>query len=698
MRDPRLRAQVLDGTWEDIGIARETGVIPESIAPVYNEQGPDTLGFTLRRDPEKGWPDLRAFTPLEYLPAGDQVTWGGFILDAPGSSREDPQLTVQAQGWQHHLDDDTFNKLFVARDLSAWQDARTRPEVNLGLTPANLRVEAGSGAIHMGWPKGIPYTAQTHAIALIDLGPDATARAIGYDYESTALTGNAAFEWFIRGSNDLLFNSAANDVGFFNFGGAPAAQSGLFFNFPSPARYISLWLKVLVTGNPTGDDHMIRITGLRLFGEPTYHALGQSALKASAVVKHARGFAPLLDPTDELISEPTFSIPAFGDPKASTTPREAMTRANDYMGWLLKVDQRRRVVYRARSDRAGLETSTARDGVAFQDTSVNSGRETYNKVVVRGTSGSGEPLSIVRYAANLPGAAQDTVNVGQPPNPSADVDATGWTRTSAQGALTRTTAAGEFFSGPGGFKMANTTSTDEVVFETPSVVTTLKKGGQYRLDANVKIDPFVKVLTVTIILAPSGRTFTIDVSRGAAIVEWRQETIQWAQETDDTSYKIRLNGLTKPGGGGSGPTGPIGFFDDFKVGRTVLTEPDKRGFLRTKELQVAVPTDLVAMAALGDAYLQRLATIGMSGSLTVAAEDGVKTTVGGRPVPPDELGLYTGELLQISNLIDPMTGALGRAGIINQVSVADGVATVALSSSRGNFEALMARMAVTAAP
>ena len=59
--------------------------------------------------------------------------------------------------------------------------------------------------------------------------------------------------------------------------------------------------------------------------------------------------------------------------------------------------------------------------------------------------------------------------------------------------------------------------------------------------------------------------------------------------------------------------------------------------------------------------------------------------------------METGELIHFSDRVDPDSGAIGRNGRIASVTYnpATDVATVALDNSRADFDALMARLAIT---
>jgi hypothetical protein len=97
---------------------------------------------------------------------------------------------------------------------------------------------------------------------------------------------------------------------------------------------------------------------------------------------------------------------------------------------------------------------------------------------------------------------------------------------------------------------------------------------------------------------------------------------------------------------------------------------------------------------LGDAYLLNHHTTPFSGSLRVTGERDVRYLLGHAGAKPELLGWDVGELLLFLHLIDPDTGAVGRAGRVTACSYdhASRSATLDIDNSRSNFEALQARL------
>jgi hypothetical protein len=116
-----VRLEALDGVWETCGVDRLRGLHPQGIQPTWNDWGPDGLSFQLHRDPGAIYPDLSAFTPCE-VEIGGRVIWDGRVRETPS---DDNAISVQGLGWQYHLDDDTYERVYVHTRLTDWQDLRS---------------------------------------------------------------------------------------------------------------------------------------------------------------------------------------------------------------------------------------------------------------------------------------------------------------------------------------------------------------------------------------------------------------------------------------------------------------------------------------------------------------------------------------------------------------------------------------------
>lgn len=143
-------------------------------------------------------------------------------------------------------------------------------------------------------------------------------------------------------------------------------------------------------------------------------------------------------------------------------------------------------------------------------------------------------------------------------------------------------------------------------------------------------------------------------------------------------------------------TGPDGQKLAISRTQTAATLVSRRGFTRTKILAVSAAGTTASYNQIGDLYLAGHRTTPMRGRAKATGPTAVRKVLGGETVHPAKLLIHTGELLRLSHRIDPDTGGQGRDARIASVAYShDGEsAEVELDSRRGNFEALLERLAI----
>lgn len=141
-------------------------------------------------------------------------------------------------------------------------------------------------------------------------------------------------------------------------------------------------------------------------------------------------------------------------------------------------------------------------------------------------------------------------------------------------------------------------------------------------------------------------------------------------------------------------TGPDGVALQAKRTQTG-TLVDRRSFHRTKILPVRSALTTAMANQIGDTFLLAHKSTPLRGDLRVT-HGGARTVLGGRRVRPAELLLHTGEMVRLTNRIDPDTGAWGRDGTIAAVSYDfdTDTANLTVDNQRDNLEALLERLAV----
>lgn len=719
----RLRVQTIDGIWETLGIDRYPGVMPQEIAPTWNGKGPDGLTFTMRRSPIFRHPDVDPFTPIEYLPDGrDAPTWSGFTIEAPAAV---DALTIQARGWQHHGDDDVMRRLYVHEDLRAWIDQRQRPEATLSrVGTAAAITQVGDGGIVLGWSKGAVVGGGSPFSAVVfDCGDDPAfwAKAMTVDFNKNTFVGGG-WNFVVRNNNSP--DAAANGLDYEDgFNQASTAANGDYYGtdvtFTTKRRYLAICAFYAGAGVTINEDDIWKIFAIRVYGQTAYRASGQSSLKASDVLSDVFGLAttPLLSTDKSLIAATTLPLRHFT--LQDETPMAAADRVNAYHNYRLKIDHRRRVVFQPQSDRALLAVDLRKPGADFQDASLHSGQAIYNKVVVRGRSGAGADLRVIRYSGDVFTGRGLPLTSPAPTNPGFEVNNAGW---SGGPGVTRVTVAPYVNSGVGAAQvngLVNPGPSSFAEIQADIAGGTFLAGKTYRFDLWIgelgangtaftsRVWTYYKLRAGVL----TGTDYAEQTLRGVLTNNARRRlSITWTPTVDTAaaSVKFGISGWRAWEDGTGGAWNGLGF-DDLSISLVTATAPDRRGFKRTYILDIPEPTDVEAMKALGDSFLAQHGYTPLRGSLTITSDDavsmiagqgavfGTKEAQGEAYVPLGDLGIYTGELILLRNLTDPDVGDFGRVGIISTVAKSGDTVTIALDNDRQNFQALLSRMGGTGA-
>lgn len=680
MAGERIRVQTLEGRWEWLGVDRYAGIHPEGLTYGYNGSGPDGCSFNLQRDPSIDHPDLQEFTPVDVV-VGEQVVWDGFLIDTPAAEG----LAVQALGWQYHLDDDLFERVYVHTNLADYTDMRSTPGATLAQNSlmAAGQVSNDQGHIVLSFPNGTVVSLGSQVGVILDLGPSAKAKRVVLEYD---VWGNSADTFvLVRGASTPLAKEFADLL----LTAHVAGSSTFAGTFTTPFRYLQLINYYSGAGGTFGADVWIRFKSVKVFTNTSYEAGNASILNADDVIKDALPFAPLLSQDTSRIASTSLAIPDYGWKGELRTPREAMEGVNVFHRYRLRLRPGRVLEYVAQANRPLLHADTDRPGVNFQDASSNSGREVYNKVIVRGRTGSGQPVSIIRYASQATTDFRDLTSTHDT-NPSFATDTANWTTTALSG-ISRTTTAGQFDTAPaGGLFSRGAAAAVEADAVIHTLVGTWVPGALYRLKVAVnELDGAWAALNFRFGTDDDFAEYTVDFVLGAFF----NYEIDWVPRKAYTSgVTLRITVRAPPTAGT--PVNSRYGIDSVTIKRAVPTVVSRRGFLRTKTLDVGFPLDETTAAALGDVWLSIYGRAPLKGSLSVTSDQGIIVLVGGRPVPVSELGQYIGELIVVGNLVDHDTGALGRVGIIAGVNVGGDGATVTVDNDRGSFEALQARMGI----
>lgn len=677
--DIAVRVQVLDGQWETLGRDRYAGITPEGVRLTHNAWGPDTASFTLRRDPGAAHLDLATWTPIEVEVAG-RPSWDGRLKETPSQDGDDPQISVQAEGWQYHLDDDVYERKYVHTRLADWKDQRSLLGANLALFTVAPQVQSGDGGVVLSLQAGLAVVAGVTTVGVtLDLGRFSTAAKIAIDWESSNNDGGASIVARTHSTEDA--SAGGNDA----FSGtlASGASGSTVGNFTTPARYVTLFVQHTTTGTLTADV-WFRLRAIRVFTDNAYEAGMQSVLTADVIVNDALDRATVKLSADRSgIQAGTFPIPEFALDGAKS-PREVLTGANAYENYELRMALGRKLIFRPRPTAAVHEVGEWR-GCEFKDASANSGEEIYNRVSVEATGPDGSSLGIERATAGPPWKAAPEVTV---PNSGFEVNASGWTVT--DGALARDTTVSQTGAASGRGTTAGT------VFNMKTLCTGLLPGRSYALSVGVRrataLFPTTGVV-ITVDLDGQGHYADQDPSRqrlfhDADLPLGAFVTVEVPFVALAASQEVNFFVET------TGSNVVAAYFDNLQLVRSNATLVDRQDFRRSKILQVQSALTDAAAARVGELYLDAHRTTPFRGEMQVTGDGGVRRVLGGDGVHPAHL--QSGDLIRCAHRADPDTGGWGRDGRAATIAYDHDpiAATVALDDDRGGFEALLSQLSV----
>jgi hypothetical protein len=673
VKDVVISAQALDGVWDVLGANSARGVFPENVVLEADAWGPSRASFNLRRDPARPWPDIGAFTPIE-IEVGGTLVWDGRVQETPSQIAE-RVINVQCEGWQYHLDDDVYERVYVHNDLTAWKDQRAFLAANLVINSAAGKVQNDNGVITLGWAGGDTIVSNQGVAVTLDLGPSSSARRVVIPWDRTG--GQADTLAFVVAHDTADWNVLnENLVASFALNGA---TSGTFTGTTaSPRRYVTVLVYYNGPGGAFAADVTLRLRSALVFADAAYESGNASILKASDVALDALTRATVLLSTDRSGMQATsLNIPTFA-PSEPLTARQAWERVDAYHDWVKQIAVGRRPIYKPKPSTPIIEVgvwSAATD----EDASANSGEDIYNRTVIAGQTPAGQPARVKRAAT---GAFSDPATP-QLTNPSFATNLTGWT-VRHDGSIVRDT--GVFDTTPASMRVTTGTTTEEGG-DTTSWTTPLELGGVYQIVARIRREAAATAFVCFLDTYLFDTLLPADLPAG-----------QFATYRSSAFFPTLGSPLApKLTMAFNGPAATLlGYIDSIVLYYTKPTLPDRRGFRRTKILPVsnALPPDNVAANVIADTWLSGHKTTPFKGSSTMVGNGAARDILTGEDIPPERLLLKTMELIRFNDRADPDTGGHGRDGRIVGVSysAATDTAQVTIDNSRASFEALMARL------
>ena len=678
-----ISVQDVDGRWHQLGAGALRGVWPEAVELVSDEYGPKTATFELHRDPESAWPDLGAYAPMEAS-VGGALRWSGRIIDAPTRSA-DRVISVQAEGWQAHLDDDQYERIYVHTRLSDWKDQRSSLTTTLGSVSGGFvaapTVNAGDGGITLQWPKDETIVAGRNVGVYLDLGPYGAASRVVVTWEGS--NGDSNNILFCRGTDDCNPTAGGDDA--FTAGmnaGGPYTSSG---TFSVPRRYVHLLFNRASADATASSDCFFRITSVQVFSSTAYESGNSSVLRGDHVVSDALDSASMLLAADRSRVEQTtgFYVPEFA-PDGPRTPRQAAEAVNVFFDHQVKVDERRRAVFREKPSVPDVVVGKW-GGSSFDDASNASGADIVSRVIARGDDPAGVKVSVVRSQSEQPGVPLSVVASPAPPNPSFATDASGWTATTST--ITRDT--GTYDSSPASGRWDNSGASDNLGYGDKLSTTfsgTFLAGIPYAVSLRVRAS------------ADSSSAFVVYLGDEAAGDRaygwpplllsgvWTDVTVAWTPRANRTSVTLDLVTLVTR------------YFriDSVSLFSARPTIVDKRGFRKAHTLDSGFTLTTISAQRLADKYLAAHRTTPFKGKGQATGHAALRDYATGQAISPDTLLTLTGGLMHFDHLIDPDTGNLGRDGRLVKVAYRPETDTASfdIDSSRGDFDRTLQRAGV----
>ena len=678
-----VRLQALDGTWEVCGADRARGVWPENVKGIRADQwGSKAASFDLRRDPKATWPDIAAFTRVQ-IDIDGRLRWSGRVAQTPVRDDLDSVISVQCEGMQAHLDDDLYERVYVHTKLGDWKDARSFLDVDLASYPQAATVSA-DGAIVLGWPKDAPVKNAAHAAVILDLGPGSLAKRIVFTYEWTNGTGNGN-QYLACDAGDSA-DSLSDSLVSSNLGTGTTSGTARA-TLSTARRFLRISALSLAGSDFTATDELrLRITSCQVFAATAYESGDASVLQADDIVLDALDSATMLLSADRtLVEAGTFNIPEFAA-DGPRTPRQVWEAADAFEDRLKKIDLQDRAVYKAKPTAPRVEVG-AWSAMSFEDASANDGSEVYSRVIVKGTQPDGTPLRVERSQAQQPGVLFDAIASPAPDNPSFASNTTGWTATGST--ITRDTSIVDADSASG--RWDNTGASDGLGKGDTLSTTftgTFLAGVPYALTFRFK--PTVASGRDLLVRFGAGLGDATNMASDISSTSWQTYSISWTPSANRTGVTLTLEVGT---GGGS-----FGYLnlDSLALFAARPTIVDRRGFRRTKVLDVSFTLTTTAATRIADLWLRAHQRTPFKGTVKLTGHGAARDILTGTPLPVDALLDMTGELIRFADRIDPDTGAFGRDARIAEVSVDPDTdeATLTLDNSRAGFDALLARLDV----
>lgn len=699
-----------DGSWVRLGTQHDGGfgVFPGSIEfdGDLSEYGALGASFRIRTSPKWARAHLEQFTPVVIMD-GAEYRWSGRIIATPTTLSDDAaEVVVQCQGWGQHLKDDCTPREWVVDDLSRWFDQRSLPNANLTQFSSRGVVRVGDRTILCVLGEGYWAIGESAGVTF-DAGPNNLVERVVIEYESSNNTNFARL--YLQGtddgnpSNSANFNVDPSGLFVVNDDGATGTVT---LTMQTPRRYINV--RTQSRSNLTFvNDAWFRLKSVRVFMDRSAESAGQSVLTASKVIADTLDeICPLIDPDRSRITPTSFLIPSFPGSSEWRYANELVDLANSFHGYLTRLTVDPSPVMEFAPLPTDYSYILGVGEYSLLEPAAQDGREVFNRVVAPFQDASGEEFQSVALDAQLAPIQQQLANAAF----EQAVGSGNWQATTGTLALDPAV----FYQGASSGLITTAANTySGVVYNTARV---------RHLATNVVLPPgSIYTLRIAVRRRKTVTKFFIEPQASTEIDLYR-----WAIGVFDANSQLvlntgtpqelldRINAIPVNTWGvlditfktlsqsarpviyiqlGASTSGAVMNIDAAQLLRPDGSVVSRRSFTRTALKPVQSRSTQAAADILSQLELEFTRFPPFKGTIGVT---GRIRTKGGGSIAVSALPARVGDRVLLADQADPVTGALGRSGIIQRARYVEDEDRVELEidSARNFLTNLKARLAL----
>jgi hypothetical protein len=396
------------------------------------------------------------------------------------------------------------------------------------------------------------------------------------------------------------------------------------------------------------------------------------------------------------------------------TPRELINQANAYHGWIARIDENRDVTFKPLPTTPVVEVGSW-SGYELSDQAASSGEDIYSRVIVTAQGPNGRDLRVARSAGQIASSAQistagaSTLTSDQRQSIQlVDVD----DPAISPGTVSAKLTGYDIVTHAGIFREGVTYRLTGSVCAVTTYGVTAPQTVQITFGENGYVTGTVKTYSgPTATSSISGNTVTIgNLAYASGSVNTKVIfDLLWTPDYDQNSivlfsqtsigvdtilgYTAMVNVIANYGSGYIDNTNGL---SDAKLTVRGATLAERQGICRTYQLSAPGLQTLDTLKAIGDAWLYQHLRAQFKGSITVKTPTSLRDYATGDSVHPSRLILQAGELIRLSDRIDPDTGQIGRDARIASVTYDHDSESVSveLDNRRDNLQNLLNRIGV----